>query len=113
MAHIGATTLANGTISGGHVAQVGQLFFDQTLNQDVNTVAPYSTNTQAFTVNSRDGIMSQEAATSDPVLNYVYLGATVDDGVFGWATVGVNPNKVISPHAAAHYNGPAPGAVLE
>ncbi|KAH6655239.1 Intradiol ring-cleavage dioxygenase [Truncatella angustata] len=107
MAHIGATTLANGTIAGGHVAQVGQLFFDQSLNEEVDTVAPYNTNTQAFTVNARDGIMAQEAATSDPVLNYVYLGNSVEDGIFGWATVGVNPNKVINPHAAAHYNGPA------
>ncbi|KAK6219309.1 exonuclease II Exo2 [Pestalotiopsis sp. IQ-011] len=107
MAHIDATTLANGTIGGGHVAQVGQLFFDQTLNNAVGEVAPYSTNTQAFTVNSKDGIMAQEAATSDPVMQYVYLGDSVDDGVFAWATVGVNPNKVINPKAAAHYSGPA------
>lgn len=113
MAHVGATTLANGTISGGHVAQVGQFFLDQSLNEAINTVAPYSTNTQAFTVNSRDSIMAQEAATSDPVLNYVYLGDNVEDGIFGWATVGVNPNKVINPRPAAHYNGPAPGATLE
>jgi hypothetical protein len=107
MAHIGASTLANGTIAGGHVAQVGQFFLDQSLNQAIDEISPYSTNTQPFTVNSRDSIMAQEAATSDPVLNYVYLGESVEDGIFGWATVGVNPNAVLSPKAAGHYSGPA------
>ncbi|KAK9419065.1 putative Intradiol ring-cleavage dioxygenase [Seiridium unicorne] len=107
MAHIGATTLANGTIAGGTIAQVGQLFFDQSLNEEVDAIAPYSTNTQAFTVNGRDGIMGQEAATSDPVFNYVYLGDTVDEGIFGWATVGINPNVKLTARPAAHYSGPA------
>ncbi|KAI1870666.1 uncharacterized protein JN550_005209 [Neoarthrinium moseri] len=107
MAHIGATTLANGTIAGGHIAQVGQLFFDQTLNQAVNEVSPYSTNKQSFTINSQDGIMAQEAATSDPVLNYVYLGAEVKDGIFGWASVGINPKSVYTARPAAYYTGPA------
>lgn len=107
MAHIGATELANGTISGGTIAQVGQLFFDQTLNNAVNEVSPYSTNTQAFTINRYDSIMAGEAATSDPIMQYVYLGEDVSDGIFAWATVGINPSASYSASAAAHYPGPA------
>ncbi|KAI0129986.1 putative extracellular dioxygenase [Xylariales sp. AK1849] len=108
MAHIGAKTLANGTIAGGHIAQVGQLFFDQTLNQAVNEIAPYSNNKQSFMKNSQDSIAAQEAATSDPFMNYVYLGTSVEDGVFGWASVGLNPNTVLTARPAGHYSGPAP-----
>ncbi|KAH8652312.1 Intradiol ring-cleavage dioxygenase [Xylariales sp. PMI_506] len=108
MAHIGATQLANGTIGGGHIAQVGQLFLDQSLNEEIALVAPYSTNTQPFTRNVQDGIMANEAGTSDPVLNYVYVGDDVSEGLFGWASVGLNPSASYSPHAAGHYNGAAP-----
>lgn len=35
------------------------------------------------------------------MLNYVYLGDSVEEGVFGWVTVGIDPTAVIDPHAAA------------
>jgi hypothetical protein len=108
LAHLGATTLANGTIAGGTIPQVGQIFLDQTFNNEVYKVAPYSTNTQPFTYNYQDGIMANEAKTSDPILNYVLLGDTVDEGIFGWITVGIDPSNSYSPRPAAHYNGPAP-----
>ena len=106
LAHIGSTTLANGTLSGGKISHVGQLFFDQTLITKVEATSPYSTNKQALTLNKNDGIFATTAATSDPVLNYVLLGSTVADGIFGWVTVGINPaiSKTVRP--AGHYDGP-------
>ncbi|KAF2488677.1 extracellular dioxygenase-like protein [Lophium mytilinum] len=103
LAHLNATLLPNATVSGGTISHVGQLFFDQTLYDDVRTVSPYSENTQALTTNAEDSIMGEEAATSDPVLEYVYLGDSVDEGVFGWIAFGVDPsvNKTVS--AAASY----------
>lgn len=107
LAHLGATELANGTISGGTIPQIGQIFFDQTLNTEIAKIAPYSTNTQPFTLNSQDSIMRNEASTSDPVLNYVYVGDDLSEGIFGWASVGINTNNKYTARPAAHYNGPA------
>ncbi|KAH7067921.1 extracellular dioxygenase [Paraphoma chrysanthemicola] len=103
LAHINATmNLANSTISGGHVSHVGQLFFDQDLINAVESVAPYTTNQQVLLPNAEDGILEEVAADSDPVMNYVYLGDTVEEGIFGWITVGLNPNAVTTPSAAAY-----------
>jgi len=56
----------------------------------VESVAPYNTNTQILTKNSEDGIMREEAASMDPVHQYMYLGSTVADGLLAWLTIGVN-----------------------
>ncbi|KAH8593634.1 Intradiol ring-cleavage dioxygenase [Bisporella sp. PMI_857] len=106
LSHIGSTTLTNGTITTGKISHVGQLFFDQSLITRVEATSPYNTNRQSLTTNQNDGIFAQEAATSDPVLNYVLLGSAITDGIFGWATVGINPTISKTVNAAAHYDGP-------
>ncbi|PSN71708.1 aromatic compound dioxygenase [Corynespora cassiicola Philippines] len=103
LAHINSTlNTLNNTLTGGHVSHVGQLFFDQKIINEVEAVTPYTTNQQTLLLNEDDGIFAQEAATSDPVLNYVYLGDSVEDGLFGWVTVGLDPNAVTNPRAAAY-----------
>ncbi|CAO2658348.1 Nn.00g060710.m01.CDS01 [Neocucurbitaria sp. VM-36] len=103
LAHVNSTLNAlNSTLTGGYVSHVGQLFFDQSLITEVEAVAPYTSNTQDLLLNVDDGIFSEEAATSDPVINYVYLGDEVADGLFGWVTIGLNPNAVTTPRAAAY-----------
>lgn len=102
LAHINSTLNAkNQTVAGGHVSHVGQLFFDQKLINEAESFEPYTTNTQELLLNVDDGIFAEEAANSDPVLNYVYLGDSVEDGVFGWVTVGIDPTSVITPRPAA------------
>ncbi|KAF2682281.1 extracellular dioxygenase-like protein [Lentithecium fluviatile CBS 122367] len=105
LAHLNASVLPNNTlaINTGTISHVGQLFFDQSLISLVETTAPYSTNTQQLTTNANDGIMAQEAATTDPVLHYALLGDTIEDGLFGWIAFGIDSkiNKTVS--AAANY----------
>jgi hypothetical protein len=102
LAHINSTiNEKNQTLTGGHVSHVGQLFFDQKLITDAESVEPYTSNTQELLLNADDGIFAQEAENSDPVLNYVYLGDSVEEGVFAWVTVGIDPTAVINPNAAA------------
>ena len=48
----------------------------------------------------------EEAATSDPVLNYVLIDNTVASGIFGWVTVGINPTVSKTVRPAGHYDGP-------
>ncbi|KAF2133078.1 extracellular dioxygenase-like protein [Dothidotthia symphoricarpi CBS 119687] len=103
LAHVNSTlNPMNGTLLGGHVSHVGQLFFDQSLINEVEAVAPYTTNTQELLLNADDGIFEGESANTDPVFNYVYLGDAVEDGLFGWATVGFDPTAVTTPRAAAY-----------
>ncbi|KAL5315296.1 hypothetical protein ACEPPN_016163 [Leptodophora sp. 'Broadleaf-Isolate-01'] len=90
LAHFNGTQYENGTYAGGYVSHVGQLFFDQDLITQVEAVSPYSTNTQDITLNSADQIFSEEAATTDPVIEYSLLGSDISAGVFGWVAFGID-----------------------
>ncbi|KAJ4357991.1 uncharacterized protein N0V89_002568 [Didymosphaeria variabile] len=52
--------------------------------------APYNTNTQALTVNKDDFIFEEEAANVDPSVEYVYLGDSISEGLFGWIAFGID-----------------------
>ncbi|KAI4602955.1 hypothetical protein KJ359_008176 [Pestalotiopsis sp. 9143b] len=90
IAHVGATQLENGTVTGGNDAFVGHLFWDQQLIYDVEALSPYSDNTIEITTNADDSIFPNEAATIDPVFNYIQLGEDLQDGLFAWITIAVN-----------------------
>ncbi|KAF8991578.1 Intradiol ring-cleavage dioxygenase, partial [Cyathus striatus] len=90
LATLNATVLPNNTLDGGHISHVGQVFFDQSLITAVKELSPYSTNTQELTLNSDDWILSEEAASMDPVVKYTLLGDTLADGVIAWITIGIN-----------------------
>lgn len=97
---------ANHTLSDlytAHSSHVGQLFFDQDLISAVEETSPYSTNTQDLTTNSEDSILSEEADTIDPFMEYVYLGDDVSDGIFAWITVGIDPTEDSDVTPAAYY----------
>ncbi|RAL58478.1 hypothetical protein DID88_005182 [Monilinia fructigena] len=101
LVHFNGTTYANGTYGGGVISHVGQMFFDQDLITQVEAVSPYSDNNQPVTLNSEDSVLSEEAASSDPVIEYSLLGDTVADGIFGWLAFGVNVSESYSVKPAA------------
>ncbi|KAL3664237.1 hypothetical protein V7S43_010566 [Phytophthora oleae] len=106
----GGTVLANKTYSAGSVAHVGQFFFEQDLITSVEKVSPYSTNTQAVTLNSADNIYKSASANGfDPVFNYALLGSTVDQGVFVWISIAVDMTAKQSPKAVSTYAGTGSG----
>ncbi|KAL3490281.1 Intradiol ring-cleavage dioxygenase [Aspergillus germanicus] len=92
VAHIGAETLANNTITGGYVAHIGQLFFDQDLITEVEATYPYNTNEVEITLNADDHVVQDETedSASDPFFEYALLGDSLEDGIFAWITLGVN-----------------------
>lgn len=109
--HANATVYANGTIGTGSsgdgdsvALHIGQLFFDQDLLTAVAGVSPYSENTQTVTDNAADSVLAQSAVngSSDPIFEYVYLGDTVEDGVYAWVTVGINTNETRATQAASY-----------
>ncbi|OBT66049.1 hypothetical protein VE03_03267 [Pseudogymnoascus sp. 23342-1-I1] len=90
-AHLDGEVLANSTYTGGTIAHVGQFFFDQDLITEVEALSPYSTNSIAITTNAEDRVVQGELENdSDPILNYVLLGETVEDGLFMWISLAVN-----------------------
>lgn len=100
MLHEDATEQANGTITGGTVSHIGQLFWDQDLIDLVETTSPYSSNTNSITTNAEDhvfGAQETEDTTSDPVFNYVYYnGEDLTDGLFTWIQIGINTSASYS-----------------
>ncbi|KAJ5123097.1 hypothetical protein N7448_009194 [Penicillium atrosanguineum] len=97
---------ANSTLSDlytAHSSHIGQLFFDQDLISAVEKTSPYSTNTQDLTTNANDSILSEEADTIDPFMEYVYLGEDVSDGIFAWINVGIDSTEDSDVTPAAYY----------
>lgn len=104
----GATLFPNATYvaDSGTPSHIGQFFFDQALITEVETLAPYSGNTQALTLNSQDGIgIGQATVDYDPFVDYVRLGDSLDDGLLAFITVFVDTtaDQSGSRRAAAHY----------
>ncbi|KIY67636.1 aromatic compound dioxygenase [Cylindrobasidium torrendii FP15055 ss-10] len=102
-AHQNGTLFDNGTYVSDTVSHVGQLFFDQSTITEVELLAPYNTNTQELTTNEEDGIMEEEAADIDPVMQYVYLGDSAEDGFVMWAAMGIDTSVYNDISAAASY----------
>jgi hypothetical protein len=102
-----ATVNANETLSGGSVTHVGQMFFDQDLITLVEAEEPYASNTQELTTNAEDSILSEEAGTVDPFIEYILLGDSVADGIFGWLAFGMDTGASynITPAAYLTENG--------
>lgn len=107
MTSLDATVNANETLSGGSVTHVGQMFFDQDLITLVEQEEPYASNTQDFTDNADDSILGEEAETTDPFIEYVLLGDSVADGIFGWLAFGMDTTASynITPAAYLTENG--------
>lgn len=107
VAHVGAHELANKTVTGGHAAHIGQLFFDQDLITEVEALYPYNTNTVDITQNADDHVVQDETedTASDPFFEYALLGDKVQDGIFAWITMGVNVSASYETSYAATLTG--------
>jgi hypothetical protein len=84
------TLLVANTSAPVHASHVGQLFFDQSLISEVEALEPYASNTQTVTLNSEDTILASEANATDPFVQYLLLGETVQDGILAWISVGID-----------------------
>ncbi|KAH6652363.1 Intradiol ring-cleavage dioxygenase [Truncatella angustata] len=101
--HPNATARDNGTIYDLTANHVGQIYFDQDLVDQVESYAPYNTNTQPITTNAEDFLLADGLATSDPIAQYVLLGEDVSEGLLGWFSFGVNTTYTRAINDAATY----------
>lgn len=94
VAHMNAGVLPNNTLTGSSVPHIGQMFFDQGLLDEVEKVAPHSTNKNLITTNAGDrGVNYETETTSDPFFHYALLGDSVEDGILAWATIAVDTSQ--------------------
>lgn len=91
MTHHNQTILPNSTISGGSVSHVGQIFFDQSLIEEVTKTEPYASNKQDHMLNKQDFIMAAGTQNkADNVVQYVLIGDKLEDGLFAWINFGID-----------------------
>ncbi|KAH8671114.1 Intradiol ring-cleavage dioxygenase [Xylariales sp. PMI_506] len=93
LSHTNATIEPNGTISvwDAPVSHIGQLFWPEDLREEVETTYPYNTNTVDVTTNDEDmWSIVQADASYDPFPQYLYLGDSIEDGLFAWIQIGIN-----------------------
>jgi protocatechuate 3,4-dioxygenase beta subunit len=106
--HQNATVRDNGTVYDLTASHIGQTFWDQSIRDEVELLAPYNTNTQTVTANADDRVFAVESAgTADPVFDYVMIGDSLEDGLIGWITLGINVTltSTISPAAVYYASG--------
>ncbi|EJT69775.1 hypothetical protein GGTG_12658 [Gaeumannomyces tritici R3-111a-1] len=101
--YLGATKLANNTLSGGRAAHVGQLYFDQSLVTATTQVRPYSSNRMAVTPNVRDFLFMMGANGDDPIVRYALVGDKLEDGIFAWMRFGLRQNADLRVNPAAFW----------
>ncbi|KAM0324978.1 hypothetical protein ACHAPQ_008164 [Fusarium lateritium] len=107
LTHANASVSSNGTIQvwNSPVSHIGQLFWPEDLRKEVEANAPYNTNDVEVTTNEEDMWAVLQADESyDPFPQYVYLGDTVEQGIFAWIQIGINTT---ANHASDEYYGVA------
>eukprot|EP01117_Protostelium_nocturnum_P017092 TRINITY_DN6896_c0_g1_i1.p1 TRINITY_DN6896_c0_g1~~TRINITY_DN6896_c0_g1_i1.p1 ORF type:complete len:318 (+),score=84.60 TRINITY_DN6896_c0_g1_i1:1558-2511(+) len=93
--HVNGTTNSTGYFSGGKVAHVGQMFFEESLLDKIAEISPYNTNTAQMTPQSQDNIFQQ--AGTDALMPYYQVDSSdLSKGLVAWITVGVNTSLSIS-----------------
>jgi protocatechuate 3,4-dioxygenase beta subunit len=103
--HVGGG-VSGATYSGGHVAHTGQLFFPETLNDQVYRLNPYRRHTGNRTRDAQDSIYASAGGSSAvPRLTRVNRAALAK-GLVGAITLGVDPGA--TPAAVGGGGGGAP-----
>ncbi|KAL0071318.1 hypothetical protein AAF712_001174 [Marasmius tenuissimus] len=99
MVHMNYSTSENGTLisHSGSLLHIGQFFFNETWNDKVFALSPYTTNTNERTTNDEDSILAEENADgNNAYLALELLGDSIEDGILGYITVGVNSSASYS-----------------
>ncbi|TKA22140.1 hypothetical protein B0A50_08197 [Salinomyces thailandicus] len=83
----------NSTISFGAVPHTGQLFFDQSTLTQINKVPPYTLDTNTFTTNVDDRVLTSQANSTryDPFVEIRSMGYNLTGGVLGFINLAIDP----------------------
>ncbi|KDN32914.1 hypothetical protein RSAG8_13999, partial [Rhizoctonia solani AG-8 WAC10335] len=85
------TVAENGTFIAGRAMHTGQFFFNESIVQEVAQLAPYNTNDVSRLTNDGDQWYAYENAEGyNAVMDVVYAGADISEGLIGSIIVGLN-----------------------
>ncbi|CAI4214782.1 unnamed protein product [Parascedosporium putredinis] len=103
MVHHGVTQNENGTITGGRVSHIGQMYVDDDLLDIVEKTSAYAINTQPWTRNDVDILFGMgTAGGDDPILRYAMLGDDIENGIFAWIRFGIDSSATRNYNPAAY-----------
>ncbi|CAE6417760.1 unnamed protein product [Rhizoctonia solani] len=94
MIHTNYSVATNGSIisHAGNVRHIGQLFFDDELNEKILSQGVYANTTESRTYNDEDSILDSENADGyNAYASTELLGETETDGILAYITIGVDP----------------------
>ncbi|CAE6403041.1 unnamed protein product [Rhizoctonia solani] len=94
MIHTNYSVATNGSIisHAGNVRHIGQLFFDDELNEKILSQGVYANTTETRTYNDEDNILDSENADGyNAYASTELLGETETDGILAYITIGVDP----------------------
>jgi hypothetical protein len=94
-AHLGHTITEEGTVVGGKVNHVGQIYFPEELLEQFDVAPVYNTNSVVRLKNAEDFIFNDALNTNADYTNevaYSLLGETIADGVLAAITIGIDTN---------------------
>jgi len=95
-----STVSSNGLFNSksGYLHHTGQIFFQQTILDQIATLAPYTSNKLAYassTKNAQDGIYAGASAGGyDPHVETTLIGSTLSAGILGEIVIAVNGSFV-------------------
>ncbi|RPA87328.1 aromatic compound dioxygenase [Ascobolus immersus RN42] len=98
-AHLGHTITDQGTVVGGKVNHVGQIYFPEELLEKFDVAPIYSTNDITRLKNADDFLFNAALDTNADYTNeaaYSLLGETIADGVLAAITIGIDTNAEYS-----------------
>ncbi|KAG8727480.1 hypothetical protein FRC11_013073, partial [Ceratobasidium sp. 423] len=99
MVHTNYSVATNDSIisHAGTVRHIGQLFFDDALNEKILSQGIYANTTESRTYNDEDSILDSENADGyNAYASTELMGETETDGILAYITIGVDPTFVTS-----------------
>lgn len=82
-----------GSLVGGHVSHIGQMFPPDAVNSEVYQLAPYAQDTVAVTTHAEDRVWTQQDGP-DSQLKVTRVGNRLSKGLTATVTLAVNPKIV-------------------
>lgn len=94
-AHLGHSITEEGTVTGGKINHVGQVYFPEELLEKFDVAPVYKTNDVPRLKNADDFLFNSALTTNADYTNevaYSLLGETIADGILAAITIGIDTN---------------------
>ncbi|TDZ37469.1 hypothetical protein C8035_v007838 [Colletotrichum spinosum] len=99
---------SNGTVKTGNTNSIGQLYFNETVSQEIMALEPYVSHTEIDrTTNDVDSVYSEGFANGyNPVIDIVPLdGVDIKNGMVGYITIGIDTENSPSLSGSGGFGG--------